>query len=163
MKSSGQFIYPSTVIKFADDRDHNPERRLDKILGTRQSTSSPYAPLDQLYIQILEQQKSIWLLKAVFMLIFAYGQIRLHFTSRVLHIKKADLKLKLRRMHSLLHISDSGIKPYHLSLLEFLQDKKRAGKYYIHPWLVTMVCVHKIFNMRLQKCAVRRMCGKLED
>ena len=50
LRSSGQFIYASTVIGFIDDRDHNPERRLGIILGTHRSTSSPYVQLDQLYI-----------------------------------------------------------------------------------------------------------------
>lgn len=147
LKSSGQFIYPSTIVKFVDDKDHNPEEQLNIILGTRRSTSSPYTQLDQLYIQILAQHQDIWLLKLIFMLILAFGQISLEFPCWVLRIKKEDLKLKLRRMHSILHISDSGIKPYHLSLLDFLQDRKRAGKYYVHPWLVTLVCAHKIFEM----------------
>ncbi|KAF8699797.1 hypothetical protein AX14_000864 [Amanita brunnescens Koide BX004] len=145
--SSGQFIYASTVVKFVDDGDHNPEKRLNIILGTRRSTSSPYAQLDQLYIQILSQQQNIWLLRVVFVLIIGYGQSSLDFPCWVLRIKEDDLKLKLRRMHSLLHISDSGIKPYHLSLLEFLQDRKRAGKYYIPSWLVTMECASKVLDI----------------
>jgi hypothetical protein len=147
LKSSGQFIYPSTVVKFVDDRDHNPEEQLNIILGTRRSTSSPYTQLDQLYIQILAQQQDIWLLKVIFVPILAFGQISLDFPCWAQRIKKEDLKLKLRRMHSLLHVSDSGIKPYHLSLLDFLQDRKRAGKYYVYPWLVTFVCARKIFDM----------------
>ena len=145
--SSGQFIYAATVVKFVDDRDHNPEEQLKIILGTRRSTSSPYTQLDQLYIEILAQQQDTWLLKVVFVLILAFGQISLEFPCWVLRIKKEELKLKLRRMHSILHVSDSGIRPYHLSLLDFLQDRKRAGKYYTHPWLVTLVCAHKIFKM----------------
>jgi hypothetical protein len=137
--SSGQFIYASTVVKFVDDRDHRPEKRLDIILGTRRSSSSPYGQLDQLYIQILSQQQDTWLLGGVFALILAFGQIDLDDrTCRFLWIKKEDLKLKLRRLHSLLHVSDSGIKPYHLSLLNFLNDRKRAGKYYIHPFWVVL-------------------------
>ena len=139
LKSSGQFIYASTIIKFVDDRDHNPKKRLDIILGTRRSTSCPYSQLDQLYIQILSQQQNVRLLRGVFVLILAFGQINLNLTCRLLRIKKEDLKLKLRRTHSLLNISDSGIKPYHLSLVDFLQQKKRAGKYYVHPFSVTLV------------------------
>ena len=136
--SSGQFIYASTVVKFVDDRDHHPKKQLDIVLGTRRSSSSPFAQLDQLYIQILSQQQNIWLLRGVFALILAFGQIDLDRTCRFLWIEKEDLKLKLRRMHSLLHVSDSGIKPYHLSLLNFLDDKKRAGKYYVHPFWVVL-------------------------
>jgi hypothetical protein len=79
-------------------------------------------------------------------LILAFGQIDLNLTCRLLMIKEEDLKLKLRRMHSLLHYSDSGIKPYHISLLFFLQDRKRAGKYYLHPFLVALVQVPATVN-----------------
>ena len=137
--SSGQFIYASTVIKFVDDRDHDPERRLSIILGTRRSTTPPYGQLDQLYLQILSQQQNIWLLKGVFVLILAFGQVDLHRTCLLLWIREEDLKLKLRRMHSLLHISDSGIKPYHLSFVDFLQHKQRAGKYHIHSFVVQLM------------------------
>jgi len=58
---------------------------------------------------------------------------------RRLRISKEDLEPELRRMHSLLNISDSGVEVYHLSLREFFQDRKRAGKYYIHPMRVTLV------------------------
>ncbi|KAF8702654.1 hypothetical protein AX14_014361 [Amanita brunnescens Koide BX004] len=146
--ASGQFIYPSAVVEFISDADCNPRKQLEIILGTRRSTYSPYTQLDQLYIQILSrQQRNARLLKGVFVLILAFGQISLNLTCRLLWIKKDDLKLKLRRMHSLLHVSDSGIRPYHLSFLEFLQDRKRAGRYYVHPWLVTMVCARKVFHM----------------
>jgi hypothetical protein len=132
LMSSGQFIYASTVTKFVDDRDHNPERRLSIILGTRRSTTPPYTQLDQLYLQILSQQQNIWLLKGVFLLILAFSQIDLDLTCRLLWIQEEDLKQKLRRMHSLLHISDSGIKPYHLLLVDFLQHKKQAGKSFLN-------------------------------
>jgi hypothetical protein len=145
--SSGQFIYASTVVKFIDDADQNPEKQLDIILGIRRSTSSAYTQLDQLYIQILSQQQDTRLLTGVFMFILAFGQIDLEHACRLLRTEKEDLKLKLRRLHSLLHVSDSGIKPYHLSLLHFLEDKKRAGKYHVHPLFVTFVCARKIFDM----------------
>ena len=145
--SSGQFIYASTVVKFIDDPDENPEKQLDIILGIRRSTSSAYTQLDQLYIQILSQQQNIRLLKGVFLLILAFGQIDLERACQLLRTKKEDLKLKLRRLHSLLHVSDTGIKPYHLSLLHFLEDRKRAGKYHIHPLLVIMTCRNKIVDI----------------
>ena len=79
------------------------------------------------------------LLKRVFVLILAFGYIDLDFIRRRLRISKEDLQPKLCRMHSLLNVTDSEIKPYHLSLLDFLRDKKRAGKYYVHPLSLTLL------------------------
>jgi hypothetical protein len=139
-EASGQFIYASTVVKFIDGSDQDPGTQLNNIiLSPRQSTSSPYPQLDQLYIQILSQQGHTRLLKGIFVLILAFGYTDLDLICRRLRINKEDLRLKLRKMHSLLNISDSGIRPFHLSFLDFLQEKKRAGKYYIHPWLLTLL------------------------
>ncbi|KAF8976397.1 hypothetical protein BDQ17DRAFT_1222230, partial [Cyathus striatus] len=54
-RSSGQFIYAATVMKFISSCDHNPASRLDIVLGIRESDSnSPYyTDLDLLYLEIL--------------------------------------------------------------------------------------------------------------
>ena len=133
-KSSGQFIYASTVVKFVDDEDYNPRNQLDAILKFRTPHSlSPFAQLDLLYHQILSQQHDTRFSRDAFVLVIALGRPRIAFICRRLRISEEDLRLKLRRMHSLLHISDSYIETYHRSLDNFLPDKKRAGKYYIHP------------------------------
>jgi hypothetical protein len=162
LKSSGQFIYAATVIKFVDDKYDNPKERLNVILGTHpkatsdtplyvqlistclKSTSdtSPYAQLDKLYTEILSQQKRFdFSVRYSVARILAFGQLDFtdNFASEFPWVSKETLKLKLRRMRSLLHISDSGIKPYHLSLFDFFEDKKRSGKYYISPWSVTLI------------------------
>src|SRR6266576_5216889 len=83
-KASGQFIYASTVIKFIDDDDCNPREQLDIILKLRPvNSSSPYAQLDQLYIQILSQQPDVRLLRDIFVLIIAIGEPRFRYLSAV--------------------------------------------------------------------------------
>ena len=109
------------------------------ILKLRAVSSSPYAQLDQLYIQILSQHPDIKLLRDVFVLIIALDVILSKFICRRLRISEENLRLKLRRMHSLLQISDSKITTYHRSLHDFFQDKKRAGQYHIHPIRVGLV------------------------
>ncbi|KAJ7738236.1 hypothetical protein DFH07DRAFT_984400, partial [Mycena maculata] len=55
-KSSGYFIYASTVIKFIDNKDFRPTERLRVIMGIstpEAEDDSPFQALDQLYIQIL--------------------------------------------------------------------------------------------------------------
>ncbi|KAF8347587.1 hypothetical protein F5887DRAFT_1157712 [Amanita rubescens] len=139
-KASGQFIYASIVIKFIDDDDCHPKEQLDTILKLRSVTSSsPYAQLDQLYMQILSQRLDVRSLRDVFVLIIARGEPSLKFVCRRLRISEEKLRLKLRRMHSLLQISNSSITTYHRSLHDFFQDKKRAGKFHIHPVRVALV------------------------
>ncbi|KAF8998652.1 hypothetical protein BDQ17DRAFT_1328666 [Cyathus striatus] len=57
-RSSGQFIYAATVMKFISSCDHNPASRLDIVLGIRESNNnSPYTDLDLLYLEILSRVK----------------------------------------------------------------------------------------------------------
>src|SRR6188768_3348527 len=53
-KSSGQFIYPATIIRYISSPRHSPTLRLDTILKLRAlSGESPFAQLDALYRYIL--------------------------------------------------------------------------------------------------------------
>ncbi|KDR67161.1 hypothetical protein GALMADRAFT_80093 [Galerina marginata CBS 339.88] len=53
-KSSGQFVYASTVVKFISSSHHQPHLRLDIVLGLRPADRDmPFAELDALYRQIL--------------------------------------------------------------------------------------------------------------
>ena len=125
-KSSGQFIYASTVIRFVDDEDCHPRQQLDIILKLRTAHSpSPFAQLDLLYLQILSQQHDTRFLRDAFVPILALGRPSIAFTCSWLWIREEDLKLKLRRMHSLLHISDSYIETYHRSLDDFSGQEAR--------------------------------------
>ena len=140
--ASGQFVYASTVVKFVDDDDDDshPMEQLDIISSLRTvDSSSPYAQLDQLYIQILSQQPDVRLLRDIFVLIIALGEPRFQFICRRLRISEEKVRLKLRKMHSLLQISDSSITTYHRSLHDFFLDKERAGIYQIHPARVALV------------------------
>ena len=139
-KSSGQFIYASTVVKFVDDIYADPRERLDIVLNTHPvNSTSPFAELDHLYIQILSQQPNIRLLRDLFALIIALRNPKIKFVCRRLRIREEQLECKLLRLRSLVHISHPDITTYHLSLHDFFLDKKRAGKYFIHPIRVTFV------------------------
>ncbi|KAJ7855878.1 hypothetical protein B0H14DRAFT_2353009, partial [Mycena olivaceomarginata] len=53
-KSSGYFVYASTVIRFIDDKNFRPTERLVAVLSlTPTNFEAPFEALDQLYIQIL--------------------------------------------------------------------------------------------------------------
>ncbi|KAJ7246456.1 hypothetical protein C8J57DRAFT_969766, partial [Mycena rebaudengoi] len=53
-KSSGHFIYASTIIKYIDDRDYRPVERLKAVMESQATEfETPFGALDQLYTQIL--------------------------------------------------------------------------------------------------------------
>jgi hypothetical protein len=56
-KSSGHFIYASTVKIFIDDRNFRPTERLNRIMGISQphGSGTPFSALDNLYTQILSE------------------------------------------------------------------------------------------------------------
>ncbi|KAF8997212.1 hypothetical protein BDQ17DRAFT_1429231 [Cyathus striatus] len=57
-RSSGQFIYSSTVLKFISSPDHNPSTQLEIVLGIQESGgSAPLADLDLLYQEIMSRVK----------------------------------------------------------------------------------------------------------
>ena len=144
-KSSGQFIYASTVVKFVDDID--PREQLDIVLKIHPvNSASPFAELDQLYVQILSQQPNIRLLRDLFTLIIALRNPKIQFVCQRLRIKEEQLERKLLRLRSLVRISHPDITTYHLSLHDFFLDKKRAGKYFIHPIRVTFVRLPEIMS-----------------
>ncbi|KAF7348936.1 putative nwd2 protein [Mycena venus] len=56
-RSSGYFVYAATVIKFVDDEYFWPSKQLDTVVQNinPHDSESPFATLDQLYIQILSR------------------------------------------------------------------------------------------------------------
>ncbi|KAF9553237.1 hypothetical protein CPC08DRAFT_713949 [Agrocybe pediades] len=54
-KSSGQFIYAATVIRYVESTRHRPDHRLDVVLDLRPVHGDhPFAELDELYATILK-------------------------------------------------------------------------------------------------------------
>ncbi|KAF8344502.1 hypothetical protein F5887DRAFT_970239, partial [Amanita rubescens] len=158
LRASGQFIYASTIIKFIGDDDYNPKERLDIILKLRSAdTSSPYDQLDRVYIQILSQQLDVRFLRDVFVLVISLGGTDFNFIRRRLRMSEENLQRKLRTMHSLLQIKDSHITVYHQSLRDFLQDKKRAGQYHIHPARMALVRLPETLRRHPARMALVRL------
>ncbi|KAF8997162.1 hypothetical protein BDQ17DRAFT_1429192 [Cyathus striatus] len=55
-RSSDQFIYSATVLKFISSPDHNPVSQLEIVLGIRDSgDSNPFTDLDLLYHEVLSR------------------------------------------------------------------------------------------------------------
>ncbi|KAJ6551280.1 hypothetical protein B0H19DRAFT_1378054 [Mycena capillaripes] len=136
-KSSGYFAYAFTVIKFIDDKNFRPTKRLELVVGIKEpDLGSPFAALDQLYIQILcEVHDRPRLLKILAAILFLH-RLSVDHLEQLLKFEEGDIRLALRGLHSVIDFSkeddvDSHIVVHHASFLDFLQDSHRAGEFYV--------------------------------
>jgi hypothetical protein len=130
-KSSGYFIYASTVIKFIDDKDYRPTRRLAALEATPATASqSPFAALDALYTQILsatpENSDLVPILRVIHHLYLVPSDI-----DTLLRLGSGDVRLALRGLHSVIDYEEGwGLIFFHASFGDFLDDPSRAGDFY---------------------------------
>ncbi|KAF7369156.1 NACHT domain-containing protein [Mycena venus] len=152
VKSSGYFIYASTVIKFIDDKNYRPTERLQVITtGVKDSHfGSPFAALDELYTQILCAVPDQRRLLTILAVIAAKLDLPFGYTDELLGLDPGDVQLALRGLQSLISVGEerdlfgrSQIMVHHASFYDFLQDHTRAGKFYVGsgPHLMD-VCSH---------------------
>ena len=142
-KSSGQFIFGATVIRFIDVDRKIPTAQLQLILhicGSVDSSSfatNPFALLDELYSHVLksseETERAISILGAIFYLNTDQSPT-LKFLKALLRLEPEDITLIFWDLHSIVRIPVSDKLPihfYHASLRDFLMDRHRSRDLYI--------------------------------
>jgi hypothetical protein len=134
-KSSGYFIYASTIIKFIDDKNFRPTEHLAVITGMAEPHfGAPFAALDQLYTQILSEVPARpQLLKILAVIAAKIGLSAVHI-EQLLELDLGDVQLVLRGLNSVLNMPDNvngSVFTHHASFCDFLQDPARAGIFYI--------------------------------
>ncbi|KAK7013071.1 hypothetical protein R3P38DRAFT_3581838 [Favolaschia claudopus] len=138
-QSSGHFIYASTVIQFIDDPDSWPVEQVEFIMKKPSSSGasgSPFAALDNLYIQILRavpHSNRPTLLQIVWIIAyreFAFGIQKL---AQFLQIENVMVSVVLRRLHSILDVPvedlNREVQVRHRSFLDFLDSPARAKEF----------------------------------
>jgi hypothetical protein len=146
-KSSGTFIYATTVVRFIDDEYSHPLDRLASVLHLDPRST---APLDDLYTEIIsvvpqEPQKLLRLLHAIWQ-----GTVDFDFTTdpeetdMLFDIRPGACRLALRGLHSIFMVPPprprfgwlNYIHPLHASLAEYLADERRSGQWCVaRQWL----------------------------
>ncbi|KAJ7280872.1 hypothetical protein C8J57DRAFT_1564156, partial [Mycena rebaudengoi] len=137
-KSSGYFIYATTIIKFVDDRNFRPTERLE-LLEQKSHSESPFGALDQLYTQILSIVPVHWpLIPILQALDFCNFRLTPTGAEQLLELNPGDVRLALRNLHCLFKVPEIEddvwhieISVYHASLQEFLNNSTRAGVFYV--------------------------------
>lgn len=134
-RSSGHFIYASTVLKFVGDENANPMERLALVLS---GELNPFTELDELYHQILSTASNRALLHLIIGYILASNQqLTLSMLDALLGVSPGESRLTLRKMRPLLEFVDNHeqINIIHASFSSFIRDPQRAGDLYIDIYL----------------------------
>ena len=162
-RSSGHFIYASTVIRYIQSPKHRPDDRLEVILCIRspQEGDRPYAQLDALYGLIFGGVESRVQLERICLFLGVlyfhskecglFGTLSNDCTSieELLGMKAGDLILLLDPILSLIAIEGEQIRIYHKSLFDYLLDSSRGGHlpfdlHRVHEIAATYLLTEKI-------------------
>ncbi|KAJ7074684.1 hypothetical protein C8F01DRAFT_1044016, partial [Mycena amicta] len=152
-KSSGQFIYAATVLKFVDDEYSDPQERFQLILTADPSSdeecASAFADLDVLYRMILSTNPNTALVTRILGAYFALpdsfinvtNNIRpgkvlrcISFLDGILGLPVGTTRRALRGLHSLFYIPSTDemkMTPYHASLYDFLCSRRRSREFFL--------------------------------
>ncbi|KAF8961813.1 hypothetical protein BDZ97DRAFT_1175877 [Flammula alnicola] len=151
-KSSGQFIFPSTVSKYLQSRRHRPDERLKIICGiSRSANEAPYAALDALYIHIFSSAMDIASALRIIALKLTGDGVVLHYPYKANPYSDNYLSVYSERVERFLSFGPGTMEycmadlesiiavgaPYnpvgffHASLSDFLLDHSRSGEYHI--------------------------------
>ncbi|KJA21296.1 hypothetical protein HYPSUDRAFT_203066 [Hypholoma sublateritium FD-334 SS-4] len=141
-KSSGQFIYASTVIRFVKSLRHRPVERLEVVLGLRPvHRDLPFAELDALYMHILSALEFPDRTLQLIGVILVASDVRnikfsaIHELEQFLGLESGDVEFYLADMSSLISCNDestpTGIRILHASFSDFLLDPSRSGAFTI--------------------------------
>ena len=153
-KSSGQFIYASTVIKFIDSHRRWPPDRLNIIFGiSPPGKATPFAEMDSLYLHILTSafdniETALEIFAVLLFLHHLDLQITPRFIESFLSLREGEVFMVLSDLHSIISVpspdeQNSPLRLFHASLGDFLTDRSRSGDTF---FLDLGVCHRNIVN-----------------
>lgn len=140
-KSSGQFIYAATVIKYISSNRHHPMRRLEIVLGMQPPRNDvPFAELDALYIGILSSVEDIKAtMRLLGVLILANISPKTpQVVGEFIFLDPGEVQCLLLDLTSVIECvnKDTEIRMLHASFPDFLLDLSRSKEYYIDSSMI---------------------------
>ena len=173
-KSSGLFIFASTLIRFIGSEHDKPNERLQLILSEMNNTMyEGHAGIDTLYSQILlcafshvyESEVFTTMRHILGIVILAFTPLSQKDFSTILSIPTTLISTTLRHLHSLILVPASEdkskeIRIFHKSFPDFLQDDKRCidPRFYINPAtyheVMALGCLELMKNLKRNPCSL---------
>ncbi|PPQ93364.1 hypothetical protein CVT25_014585 [Psilocybe cyanescens] len=145
-KSSGQFIYSSTVVKYTTSARHRPTHRLEIVLGIQlpKAGDSPFAELDALYRHILMGVEDVDLILQIIGFIILHPPNYVNsvtFIEAFLSLAPGDVQLLMHSLGSLISVENHPYYPndpemltiriLHASLKDYLLDQSRSEEFFL--------------------------------
>ncbi|PPQ86271.1 hypothetical protein CVT25_005512 [Psilocybe cyanescens] len=142
-KSSGQFIYASTVVKYVASAHHRPTHRLEVVLGIQlpKAGDNPFAELDALYRHILMGVEDVDLILQIIGFVVLHPP---HFSNSVtkiedvLSLAPGDVELLMQNLGSLISVENDPdgpdiltIRILHASFKDYLLDQSRSKDFFL--------------------------------
>jgi len=159
-KSSGQFIYASTVVKYVSSMRHQPGDRLNVVLGIRPPRhvhEMPFGQLDALYRHIftsVEDRETVLLILGFELLSPPrYPTMDAGELEDFLLLNRGDVEMLLGDLSAVITVSDDYpfIHILHASLGDFLLDSARSREFYIDLSNIHTTWMHLCFQ-HIKQC-----------
>ena len=171
-KSSGLFIFASTLVRFIESEHHEPNERLQLVVSEANSTTHEGpAGIDSLYSQILLHAFSEVHELGVFAnmrrvlgaIVLAFNPLSRRELSTILGTPTSFISTTLRHLHSIILIPADELKEirvFHKSFLDFLQDGKRCTdpRFCINPAThhgdMVLSCLEVVKKLEKNPCSL---------
>ena len=171
-KSSGLFIFASTLVRFIESEYHEPNKRLQLVLSEASNTTyEGHAGIDSLYSQVLlhvlsgvsEPEVFANIRHVLGAIVLAFNPLSRRDISAILGIPTALISTTLRHLHSIILIpidEDEEIRIFHKSFPDFLQDKKRCAdpRFHIDPTThhgyMVLGCLELVKKLKRNPCSL---------
>ncbi|KAF4617433.1 hypothetical protein D9613_006404 [Agrocybe pediades] len=137
-KSSRQFIYAATVVRYVESTRHRPDHRLDVVLNLRPDNGDhPFTELDALYSMILESASDIErILHVLSLLLIGVPRICCSVIEKLLSCDEGEVERLFSDLGALVQVHKDGDQLYlrflHASFREYLVDAARSKQFYIN-------------------------------
>jgi hypothetical protein len=154
-KSSGQFIYASTIMRYIASLHHQPADRLNVILGIqppRYAREMPFGELDTLYRHILsnvEDRDTVLLIIGFLLFGRAPHMMAPRDLDRFFLLSQGDVDILLGHLSSIISISSGIFRHFqilHASFGDFLLDATRSKEFYIDLSSIHTTCMRLCFQ-----------------
>ena len=146
-KSSGLFIFASTLARFIESEHHDPNERLQLVLSDSNSTTHEgRAGIDLLYSQVLlhafsgvhESEVFDSMRRVLGVIVLAFNPLSRRELSTILGVPTTVISTTLRHLHSVILVpidESKEIRVFHKSFPDFLQDHRRCTdpRFYLDP------------------------------
>ncbi|KAJ7614466.1 hypothetical protein FB45DRAFT_1008675 [Roridomyces roridus] len=147
-KSSGTFIYASTILRYIDDEYSHPAERLEAVLRLDPASLTP---LDDLYTQVLSSIPNKPTLLRVLHAVVETRRLDPEQIDLVLRMRRGTSRAILRGLHALVRVHPvrtigyhKPVELLHASFGDFLVDSQRSSSFCISCEGLQNALVHEM-------------------